>query len=498
MSAKSLMITGTMSNSGKSFITAALCRIFTQDGYRTVPFKAQNMSLNSYITKDGFEMGRAQVMQAEAAGTEPDVRMNPILLKPSSERGSQVIVCGEVLETMDAKQYYRRKQEMVPHVMKAYSSLAEENDIIVLEGAGSPAEINLKDVDIVNMGMAKMSRSPVLLVGDIDRGGVFASVYGTWALLDEEEKKMLKGIIINKFRGDVSILEPGLRMIEELTGVPVLGVVPYADIDIDDEDSLSERLNRKKLKADARADIAVIRLPKISNFTDFSVFSRIEGVSLRYIENSSEFGKPDLVIIPGTKSTAADLKWMRQNGIESRILQHHRRGGITAGICGGYQMLGKFLHDPENVESGDEIRGIGLLDVETVFRPFKHRTRTEGKICSELIPELADSRCSGYEIHMGETDGMENPFVRLENGSVCGHISSDGRVFGTYLHGFFDEYDTAVKLVNHILSLKGEDTGAAELSDPVKYKESQYDKLADLIRENVDMKKVYEIMERGL
>ena len=270
-SAKSLMVTGTMSNSGKSFVTAGLCRIFMQDGHKTAPFKAQNMALNSYITKDGLEMGRAQVMQAEAAGIEPDVRMNPVLLKPTSDKGSQVIVCGEVLETMDAKKYYSRKQDMIPHVMNAYNSLADENEIIVLEGAGSPAEINLKDADIVNMGMAKMSGSPVILVGDIDRGGVFASVYGTWALMDDYEKKMLKGIIINKFRGDVSILEPGLKMLEELTGLPVLGVIPYTEIDIDDEDSLSERLKKNSVKSGSLADIAVIKLPRISNFTDFDV-----------------------------------------------------------------------------------------------------------------------------------------------------------------------------------------------------------------------------------
>lgn len=496
--ARSLLVTGTMSNSGKSFVTAGLCRVLKQDGYRTAPFKSQNMALNSYITRDGLEMGRAQVMQAEAAGAEPDIRMNPVLLKPTSEKGSQVIVCGEVLETMDAKQYYSRKQEIVPHVMKAYNSLAAEYDVIVLEGAGSPAEINLKDNDIVNMGMAKMSRSPVILVGDIDRGGVFASVYGTWALMDDEEKKMLKGIIINKFRGDVSILEPGLRMIEELTGLPVLGVIPYIDIDIDDEDSLSDRLNRKTVSAGAAADIAVIRLPRISNFTDFDVFSRTEGVSLRYISDVRQFGSPDMIIIPGTKSTMADLRWMRQNGIEAKILQHQKKGVPVAGICGGYQMLGRKLCDPDGTESGGEMRGMELLDITTVFRTYKHRAQVSGKICSDKIPELSGSECSGYEIHMGETTGSEEPFTVLGNGDANGHINHDGTVFGTYLHGFFDSNGVAGKTVSSILRKKGVKCTEAAETDPESYREQQYDRLADCIRKNIDMNRIYEIIERGI
>ena len=301
MPAKAIMIQGTMSNAGKSVLTAGLCRIFKQDGYSVAPFKSQNMALNSFITKEGLEMGRAQVMQAEAAGVEPSVRMNPILLKPNSDTGSQVIVNGEVLGDMRAADYFRYKKRLVPRIMEAYRSLAAEHDIIVLEGAGSPAEINLKSDDIVNMGMARLAGAPVLLAGDIDRGGVFASLYGTVALLEPEERSMVKGTIINKFRGDVEILRPGLSQLEALTSVPVLGVVPWLDLDLDDEDSLSSRFSARR--AGAPLDVAVVRLPRISNFTDFNALERHPAVGLRYVARAEELGRPDLVILPGTKST---------------------------------------------------------------------------------------------------------------------------------------------------------------------------------------------------
>ena len=297
--AKAIMIQGTMSNAGKSLIAGGLCRIFRQDGYRVAPFKAQNMALNSFITSDGFEMGRAQAMQAEAAMIDPDVRMNPILLKPSSDTGSQVIVNGEVIGNMSAREYYRNKLKYVPNIMEAYNSLAAENDIIVIEGAGSPAEINLKKDDIVNMGMAKLAKSPVILAGDIDRGGVFAQLIGTVMLLDEDEREYIKGLIVNKFRGDKSILQSGLDIIEEKSGKPVIGVIPYVDVDIDEEDSLSERFS--KTNAPGIVDIAVIRTPRISNFTDFTPFECVDGVSLRYVSSAAALGEPDLIIIPGTK-----------------------------------------------------------------------------------------------------------------------------------------------------------------------------------------------------
>lgn len=380
MAAKSLMVLGTMSSAGKSFVTAGLCRIFRQDGYRTAPFKSQNMALNSYITADGMEMGRAQVMQAEAAGIAPDVRMNPILLKPTSDSGSQVIVNGEIYGTMRAQEYYTKKQELIPYILKAYHALAAENDIIVLEGAGSPAEINLKSVDIVNLGMAELSDSPAILVGDIDRGGVFASLYGTIMLLDDAERRRIRGIVINKFRGDVEILKSGLTMLEELTGIPVLGVVPYLPLELDDEDSLSERLSRREAAAESLLDVAVIRFPRISNFTDFEALEQVEGVSVRYVSRRGELGTPDTILLAGTKSTMADLRWLRQSGLEAELLKCHEKGVFLMGICGGFQMLGKRLCDPEQVEDGGELRGMGLLDVETVFRPEKHRAQTAGMV----------------------------------------------------------------------------------------------------------------------
>ena len=317
--AKCIMVQGTMSGAGKSLLCAALCRIFAQDGLRAVPFKSQNMALNSFVTKDGLEMGRAQVVQAQAAGVEPDVRMNPILLKPSSDVGSQVIVNGEVRGQMKASEYFRTKRQLVPDILKAYDSLAEEADVIVIEGAGSPAEINLKSEDIVNMGLAEMVDAPVLLVGDIDRGGVFAQLYGTVELLEEKERRRIKGLVINKFRGDVEILRPGLSMLEEKTHLPVVGVVPYLKVDIEDEDSLSQRLEMRDGKKPL--DAAIIRLPHLSNFTDFMPLEQHPLLGVRYVQNAHTLGTPDLVILPGTKNTVDDLLWLRQSGLEPALLK---------------------------------------------------------------------------------------------------------------------------------------------------------------------------------
>lgn len=498
MSAKVIMVQGTMSNSGKTFITAGLCRVFKQDGYKVAPFKSQNMALNSYITSEGLEIGRAQAMQAEAAGIEPTVAMNPILLKPTSAMGSQVIVNGEVIGNMKASDYFKNKTSLIPEVKKAFDLLAEEYDIIVIEGAGSPAEINLKENDIVNMGMAKIAKAPVLLVADIDRGGVFAAIYGTIMLLEEEEKKLMKGIIINKFRGDVEILKPGLNMIEEKVYVPVVGVVPHENIDIDDEDSLSERLTDYSIKEGI--DIAVIKLPHISNFTDFNVFELFKEVSLRYVRNKSELGKPDLIILPGTKNTMADLAYLRESGLEGAILRLADEGTKIIGICGGFQILGKELHDPLNIEYGGSMRGMELLDISTTFEKSKIRTRIRGYWNkSKDVYGVYDKEISGYEIHMGETKnlGVAKAIITLEDGRIDGYANEDLSIWGSYLHGIFDNEELTMGIIETLMKEKGIALEGNTISFK-DYKEQQYDKLADLIRSSIDMEKIYQLLEEGI
>ena len=478
------MVQGTMSNSGKTFVTAGLCRVFKQDGYKVAPFKSQNMALNSYITKEGLEIGRAQAMQAEAAMIEPTHWMNPILLKPTSNRGSQVIVNGEVYDNLSAQDYYKMKDNLAPEVMKAFRHLSEENDIIVIEGAGSPAEINLAENDIVNMGMAKMADAPVILVADIDRGGVFASAYGTIKLLPVDEQERFCGIVINKFRGDVDILKPGLAMLEELTGKPVLGVVPMEKIDVDDEDSLSDRLN-----------VAVIRLPHISNFTDFSVFELIDGVSLRYVTDKKELGDPDLILLPGTKNTMGDMEWLIESGLEGAIIRAARTTRVI-GICGGFQLLGKEMHDPDGVEHGGTMRGLGLLDTKTVFKEAKTRTRINGHIAEEHnIYGLENLSVEGYEIHMGVTENLGEaiPMITLEDGRTDAYMTKNGRIWGSYLHGIFDNEDLVFALVQDIMKEKGINPAENHLSI-AEYKEIQYNKLADLIRNSLDMDAVYKAL----
>lgn len=496
--AKVIMVQGTMSNAGKSFLVAGLCRVFMQDGYRTAPFKSQNMALNSYITKDGLEIGRAQAMQAEAAGIEPTVEMNPILLKPTSNVGSQVIVNGEVLGNMKAMDYYANKKQLVPEIKKAFEKLSGEYDIIVIEGAGSPAEINLKENDIVNMGMARIAKAPVLLCGDIDRGGVFASLYGTVKLLEDEEQSMIKGLIINKFRGDVEILKPGLQMIEEKTGIPVVGVVPLKPLDIDDEDSLSDRLTHTGQKGGI--DLAVIRLPHISNFTDFNVFERMDGVSLRYVGSAGELGTPDLIFLPGTKNTMDDLAWLRESGMETAVLRCAEQKVPVVGICGGYQMLGELLEDPDGVEHGGSMRGMGLLHTKTVFSRAKTRTQIQGRVNTvSICGEFAGREVQGYEIHMGRTEktGDCQETIYLEDGRLDGLSNPEGTVFGTYLHGIFDYGDLAAMTVSRLMRRKGIDPKNWHF-DPEEHKRREYDKLADLVRNSLDMKRIYEILEAGI
>lgn len=494
--AKAIMIQGTMSNVGKSLLTAGLCRIFKQDGYKVAPFKSQNMALNSFITEDSLEMGRAQVMQAEAAGVKPSVLMNPVLLKPTNDVGSQVIVNGEVIGVMPAREYFCFKKTLIPEVMKAFNQLSEEYDIIVIEGAGSPAEINLKsDDDFVNMGMAKLANAPVLLVGDIDRGGVFAQLIGTVDLLEEEERNRVKGLIINKFRGDKSILEPGVVMIEERAKIPVVGVTPYINIQVDDEDSLSSRLeDSKEVKI---IDIAVIRLPRISNFTDFNPFEMVEGVSLRYVKHVGELGNPDMIILPGTKNTMEDLLWMRQNGLETSILKLAKSGTVIFGICGGYQMLGEHLSDPNGVEAGGELRGMGLLPMETVFAGKKTRTRMIGRfgIVGGDLENLSDVAVEGYEIHMGVTtfyEGVDYLTVLGEKKKADGAYKDN--IYGTYLHGIFDKEQVVKEIVIALGNKKGIDMTQAVAFDMEAFKETQYDILAAELRKHLDMKAIYNIL----
>jgi adenosylcobyric acid synthase len=500
-----------MSNAGKSLVTAALCRIFHQDGKRVNPFKSQNMALNSFITAEGAEMGRAQVVQAEAAGVKPSVLMNPILLKPTSDSGSQVIVNGVAIGTMPAVEYYKFKTKLIPDIMKAYDTLADNSDIMVIEGAGSPAEINLKAQDIVNMGMARMAKSPVLLVADIDRGGVFASIYGTLMLLEPEERAMVKGVIINKFRGDVSILKPGLDMLEEKTGIPVIGVLPMMNVDIEDEDSLSERLTQVKSK-NALIDIAVIKFPRMSNFTDFNVFELIDGVSLRYVKSTEELGNPDMIILPGTKNTIDDLKWMRQNGLETAVLHKANNGTVIFGICGGYQMLGRSLSDPFGYDSGHAgsvTTGMALLNMETEFVENKRTIQMKGHFnrVEGIFSCLSGREFYGYEIHSGITKLEEakalntvEPINEKAEPFAEGSRTVRGgmQVYGTYIHGIFDGEGIAAKIVEALLARKGLSMDDVKVIDYQKYKQHQYDLLAQSVREHLDMEKVYEIVEKGL
>ena len=519
--AKAIMIQGTMSNAGKSLLAAGLCRIFAQDGYRTAPFKSQNMALNSFITAEGLEMGRAQVVQAEAAGILPSADMNPILLKPTTDVGSQVIVNGVARGNMKARDYFAYKHSLIPDILAAYRRLSERFDIIVIEGAGSPAEINLKEDDIVNMGLARLVDAPVLLAGDIDRGGVFAQLYGTTALLEKEERERVKGLIINKFRGDPEILEPGLKQLEALCGIPVIGVVPYMDVDIEDEDSLSEKLDGTGQKAPGLLDLAVIRFPRISNFTDFDVFSGMKGVTVRFVSKLKELGTPDMVFLPGTKNTIDDLLWMRQNGLEAAVLKLAHRQVPVWGICGGYQMMGEVLTDSQGLESekNRQVEGMGLLPLRTEFEEKKVTTQVAGALgqLDGCLSELSGASIAGYEIHMGRTS------INRENGpmdtarlvewrrepEICRPMCyvmeqgdkrakeegwNRGNIYGAYVHGIFDEPQIAQKLIRALAAKKGLDFKELETVDYKAYRQRQYDKLADELRRSLDIPEIYRIM----
>lgn len=495
MRGKSLMIQGTASSVGKSVLCAAFLRIMKQDGYTVAPFKAQNMALNSYVTRDGLEMGRAQVTQAQAAGMEPDVRMNPVLLKPTSDRRSQVIVDGKAIGTMTAMEYHKYKPALRKSIKATYDALESTVDCVVIEGAGSPAEINLRAGDIVNMSMAESADAPVILVGDINLGGVFASLLGTIMLLTEEERARVKGVIINKFRGDVKILEPGLKMLEDRIHIPVLGVIPWMDVELEDEDSVTERFERKVGQGDL--DVAVVKLKHISNFTDFQSLALQPGVRVRYAQNAKELESADLIVLPGTKNTIEDLIDLRNRGMDAAIVRHARKGGMVIGVCGGYQMLGRKLHDPDHVESRvPELAGLDLLDMEVTFAKEKHTAQASGVVAaSGWLTDANGVTVDGYEIHAGHNHLGENavPWLRI-GGKVDGVMNAQGNVLGSYLHGLFDDGQLFAAIAAHIRKEKGIVT---ENQAPVsfqEFREREFDRIADIVRASVDMDMIYKIV----
>ncbi len=498
MPAKTLMIQGTASSVGKSIMVTALCRIFRQDGFKVAPFKAQNMALNSFVTKEGGEIGRSQAVQAAAAGIEPSVHMNPVLLKPEADARSQVIVLGKVTENLKASQYYDYTPYLLGIIEDSLKKLCSAYDMVIIEGAGSPAEINLKEREIVNMRIARMAGAPVLLVGDIDRGGVFASVVGTLELLTGEERHLIKGFIINKFRGDLDLLKPGLQFLEERTGKPVLGVIPYfRGIAIAQEDSVYLE-EREDSPAGKDMDIAVIRLPHISNYDDFDPLE--ESSAVRYITGPDELGTPDLIILPGTKSTIADLTYLKQQGLAQAIIHRVESGTPVVGICGGYQMLGKTVNDPHRVESGEgSVDGLGLLDSETTFDRVKTTTQVKARVIADsgLLSGLNGIEITGYEIHMGQTRNQNCPpaFQVMETPQgkadyFDGTVSSDRLILGTYIHGLFHNTNFTHAFLNRLRQIRG-----LPAATPVPInQEDQYNKLAEIVRQNLDMAKVNKII----
>ncbi|MEK4494656.1 cobyric acid synthase [Ureibacillus sp. FSL W8-0352] len=501
MRANSIMIQGTSSDVGKSVLCTALCRIFSNAGYKVAPFKSQNMALNSYVTKDGGEIGRAQGVQAEAAREIATTKMNPILLKPKQDMVSEVIVHGKHFKDMSATNYRDNfVLQALPIVEKAIRELEQSYDIIVAEGAGSPAEINLKDRDIANMRVAKMLNADVFLVADIDRGGVFASIVGTLALLDEDERKLVKGIIINKFRGMIEILENGIKWLEEYTGIPVIGVIPYFDLKIEAEDSLALdtlKLKRPK-KNDSLIDVVCIQLPRISNFTDLDPLFDEPDVGVRFVSHASDLGNPDCIIIPGTKNTTADLEWLKETGLFEAIQQCSMNGSRVFGICGGYQILGEKLFDPDFVESDiKETTGLCLLPIQTTFEKNKRTTQTKGKIHPMLFNKEIDVK--GYEIHLGQTkvtqDSNVQPFLQLDDGSCDGIIFHHGKVIGTYLHGIFQNRSFTRAYFNEIRKSKGLKELSMDVISDKEQREQAYDVLAQHVQQYLNMEYIYSLLE---
>lgn len=494
---KSIMFLGTASSVGKSTIATAFCRYFKNKGKKVAPFKALNISLNSYVTEDGLEMGRAQVVQADACEIKPKAWMNPVLLKPSGNMKTQVIVNGKVKCNIDSYKYKELNQELKEVVKDTYEEMAKEFDLIILEGSGSCAEINLKESDIANMHMAKVSNSPVILVADIDRGGVFASVVGTIMLLDKEERNRVKGIIINKFRGNIESFKPAMKQLEEIINIPVLGAMPYFSLDIEDEDSVTERISNKASSGKG-IDMVVIRLPYMSNFTDFNSLSRLDNVSIRYVDKAQEIGNPHLIIIPGSKNTIDDIRFIKENGIYSKIVSLEETGTTILGICGGYQMMGNYIIDDLGVEGEKRVEsGFAFLPTTTKFNKEKITKQSSGRIVSNIIEEISNIEVSGYEIHNGETivNNPNNIFIKLSNGEVAGAINDKGNAMGTYLHGIFDNGDFIKDFIKTLIIKNNIEEEYNEVSTYKEYKLNELDKLSKILEENIDMVKVKEILK---
>jgi len=504
------MVLGTSSHVGKSLLTAALCRIFAQQGHRVAPFKSQNMSLNSAATVEGLEIGRAQALQAEAAGVPASVHMNPILIKPSSDSSSQVIVCGKIWGRVTAADYHQKRvEELLPVVRESYEALASQYDVIILEGAGSPAEINLKQHDLANMRMAEMADAQCLLVGDIDRGGVFASLLGTLELLEAEERERIRGFAINKFRGDAGLLEPGIRMIEERIEKPCIGVVPYLhSLMLEEEDSLGlppatqtqwrpETLSCRA--SDRPLRVAVIALPSFSNFTDFDSLRAEPSVSLLFCRTADAIAQADVVILPGSKQTADDLSWMRERDLDTAV-QHYARSGLVVGICGGMQMLGEAITDPLGMEREGSVSGLGLLPIRTIMQAEKVTRNVAGNMVASTLfgQPVEDRRVSGYEIHIGRTIYQEGAayFAVLSSSLQSsadqndGCMNSNSRIFGTYLHGLFDddnfrhEFLRAARAFHKL-------TAPADLHPWKQLREESLNRLAREVEKVLDMKTIF-------
>ncbi len=492
------MVQGTMSSVGKSLTVAALCRIFREDGWRVAPFKAQNMALNSFATRDGREVGRAQAMQADAAGVDVTVEMNPVLIKPEADAVAQIVVMGKPWARLPAGEYMRRRSELWEIVTQALDSLRAQYDVVVVEGAGSPAELNLRGGDLVNMAIAAYADAPVLLTGDIDRGGIFAQLLGTHMLLEESERRLVKGFIVNKFRGEPRLFEDGVRILEEKSGVPVLGVMPFIhDLHIADEDSVELDAPTRGEQARALLDIAVVRLPHMSNFDDFDPLRGEADVAVRFVDRVEDLHTPpDLVILPGTKTTSADFEFLRARGLAARIVKLAEQGTPVLGICGGYQMLGTDIHDPLHTESGAEhVSGLGLLPTVTSFAADKQTVRTRGHIAVDrgLFAHARGRQVTGYEIHMGQTQVQGEPLIHVAaRGDQAadasdGAVDASGWVAGTYFHGLFDDDGLRDTLLTNLAARRHAERGTAAPFD----REAMYARIAQVARRNLRMDEIY-------